>query len=107
MEQLSVNQLSSAIVLITSIGAIYGGFWAIIKSAIKPMQIKIENIEKKVMPTINAMKTFLSSKGVKIQPKTGEYIGDLSNLYDAEEDEFVDKMRIILDEFHSDIDDNI
>lgn len=119
---MTINDLSSALALIAIIGAVYGGLWALIKTAIKPLKERLEKMDKKmvsrksmqtvlsmqtreivglkrkVMPTINVMKTFLASKGISVKPKSGEYIGDLSKLYDLDEDEFINEIRILLDE---------
>lgn len=119
---MTINDLTSALALISIIGAVYGGLWALIKSAIKPLKERLEKMDKKmvsrksmqtvlamqtrevvglkrkVMPTINVMKTFLASKGISIKPKSGEYIGDLSRLYDISEDDFINEIRIILDD---------
>jgi hypothetical protein len=121
IRKMTINDLNGAFGLILLIGGAYGGLWAIIRNALKPIKEKIELIDqkmvsrksvqtilamqtreivglkKKVMPTINVMKTFLASKGISVKPKSGEYIGDLSKLYDLSENEFIDEIRIILD----------
>lgn len=122
---MTITELTGILALLILVVGCVLGFLKLIKNtittAINPINVKIDSIDKKmvsrksvqtilsmqtreivgmkrkIMPTINAFKTFLVSKGITIKPKSGEYIGDLSKLYDLPEDDFINEIRIILD----------
>lgn len=118
---MNVYDLNGAIGLIVLVGGGYAGLYALMRSVVKPIKDRLEQMDKKmvsrksvqtilamhtrevvglkrkVMPTINVLKVFLASKGIKISPKNGEYVGDLSRLSEMSEDDFVDEIRILLD----------